>query len=155
MIRRRRHRPEPLRVKGVKVTMTPAPDDAELAAQALLETLCGHLEGSHDRGKGSEPEKGTTAYYRALADRIEQTRQAEKLQALRYLVYAEQQLQGHDMEHLSETESGLYGLQAAVDREGGELKKRWQHCMADIMVKKIGALDAAAVVVPEETILNS
>ena len=134
MIRRRQHRPERLRVKGVKVTMTPTPDDAELAAQALLETLCGHLEGSHDRGKGGEPEKGTTAYYRALADRIEQTRQAEKLQVLRYLVYAEQQLQGHDMEHLSETERGLYGLQAAVDREGGELKKRWQHCIAECIL---------------------
>lgn len=134
MIRRRQHRPEPLRVKGVKVTMTPMPEDAELAAQALLETLCGHLEGSHDRGKGGEPEKGTTAYYRLLADRIEQTRQAEKLQAKRYLVYAEQQLQDHDMEHLSETERGLYGLQAAVDREGGELKKRWQHCIAECIL---------------------
>ncbi len=31
--------PRPLRIDGVKTTMTPEPDDAELAAQALLETM--------------------------------------------------------------------------------------------------------------------
>ena len=31
--------PEPLRIEGVTTKMTPHPDDAEVAAQALLESL--------------------------------------------------------------------------------------------------------------------
>jgi hypothetical protein len=33
-------------------------------------------------------------------------------------------------------EQGLYLLQDCAEREGGELMKRWQHCLADVLVKR-------------------
>lgn len=129
MIRRRQHRPERLRVKGVKVTMTPAPDDAELAAQALLETLCGNL------GKKPTPlpkrEGQGVDFYKALAQRIHEGKAMDMRNACRSIVYCEQELGGRtDEEKADEITKELYRHADTVRREGGELLRRWQYCMA-------------------------
>lgn len=135
MIRRRQHRPERLRVKGVKVTMTPAPDDAELAAQALLETLCGHL-GKKPTPLPARGGQGV-AYYKALAQRVHKNRLIEVHSTQRYITYAEQQLQQNQSpERLIQIEKGLYQFQNYVEREQGELKKRWQYCLAEVLVQR-------------------
>ena len=130
--------PKPLRIEGVKTVMTPEPDDAELAAQALLESLyspqCGQPStGDGDRKKGGE-EVRDAAYYRSLADRIRAAHEAEARAALRYVSYCEQELKTADAQKLAELERGLYRYLDTVEREKGGLKARWQHALAEVIV---------------------
>lgn len=134
-------RPEarPLRIKGIgEAPLTPAPDDAELAAQALLETLCGASGRTEaDRGR---PAEGTREYYEELAARIRRAHEAERMAAARATAYCEERLR---QERLPSEGDGspaslgrmLLGHLDAVEREGGELKRRWQHCLAEVTVR--------------------
>lgn len=114
--------------------MTAKPDDAELAAQALLEHMS---DGSSDKkdkrtkAKVEKPKDGTPEHYQQLSGKIKEAHAQEARDAQRYLAYTEQELKENpSMEQLIEIERGLYQHQDAADREGGELKSRWQHCLA-------------------------
>jgi hypothetical protein len=137
---RKRFKPEPksLRIDGVSTKMTAKPDDAELAAQALLEHMS---DGSSDKkykrtkAKVEKPKDGTPEHYQQLSGKIKEAHAQEARDAQRYLAYTEQELKENpSMEQLIEIERGLYQHQDAADREGGELKSRWQHCLADALV---------------------
>lgn len=137
---RKRFKPEPksLRIDGVSTKMTAKPDDAELAAQALLEHMSdGSPDKKHKRTKGKveKPKDGTPEHYQQLSGKIKEAHAQEARDAQRYLAYTEQELKENpSMEQLIEIERGLYQHQDAADREGGELKSRWQHCIADALV---------------------
>ena len=191
--------PQPLRISGVKpAPLTPEPDDAELAAQALLETMVNEeLRMKNEEGSARRPEgesqfataqkkstKGTSQpnqpipadaptrslsainhhtseYYHALADRIRAARTAEARLTMRLLATVEERLrvlavaseqvrageQSSGMQ-LSEptalyrgqwgdTERKLYRAMDVAEREGGELHRRWQHCLANVIVRRM------------------
>ena len=138
--------PEPLTIQGIApAPMTPEPDEAEKAAEAFLASL----EAKNE--KGCQPEKGTPAYYRQLADRIAAAHEAERRAAMRYVAYCEQELRtprpplgggGDVAEKETPPKGGLWGLEQGlyrhldtIDRDGGELKRRWQHCLAEVTVR--------------------
>ena len=131
--------PKPLRIEGVKTPMTPQPDDAELAAQALLESLAQKPRKAKDR---PEPGQGTPEYYRQLSEKIRQTRAAEARLTMRYLAYCEEQLALPNelyVGQVGEMERELYKRQDVAEREGGELLRRWQHCLAEVIVRQMSA----------------
>lgn len=162
-------KPRPLRIDGCKTTLTPTPDDAELAAQALLETMAAHSEESRNDDKttnrlndraanrlNDKKESSThdAAYYRELSKKIKTARAAEKRHAMRYLAYAEQQLESPlftDNTSLNELEQELYRLQDIAEREGGELLRRWQHCLAECIVRQMRAAANTANDMKEKT----
>ena len=144
--------PKPIRIEGVNTVMTPEPDDAELAAQALLESLASPERRRTRRGGGKEkPEEGSADYYRSLADRIRIAHEAEARAALRYVAYCEQELAGSEKgevrsgewrsEQLAALERGLYRYTDTVEREKGDLKARWQHCLATVIVRQTQTSD--------------
>ena len=139
MIPRRKavREPKPLHIEGAITTITPEPDDAELTAQALLESLSPSpspkVRGEKKQAEPQPAEKGTAAYFHALADRVREGRAIEARMAMRYVAYCEQELLRNPQ--LAELERGLYRHLDIVDREGGELKRRWQHCLAEVIVK--------------------
>lgn len=130
-----------LRIDGVSTKMTPRPDDAELAAQALLE----HMSAPKDRGKkpaGKQPKEGTAAYYKQLRGKISEAHAAEARDAQRYLSYTEEELKENPgLEQLIEIEQGLYGFMDCAERDGGEIKSRWQHCLAQCTMMIQNAAD--------------
>ena len=134
---------EPLRIKDIPdAPMTPDADDAELAAKVLLDFLSGVRSDADTKAK---PEEGTPAYYHWLADRMRASREASRLKTVRLLAYCEQQMQhghhpGGDPESLGLMESRLYGCMDTAEREGGELKRRWQHCLAEVTVRTMQAV---------------
>lgn len=181
IFKRKQFKPQPrqLRIDGVKTTLTPTPDDAELAAQALLETLAsdngsrrnkgnngnvssatipaqllsaisfisaGHKKDSAGHKKDSAGHKDAQ-YYRNLSEKIRAAHDQERRAAMRYVAYCEQELSSalrHQTSALSpqtsdiaELERGLYKHQDAVEREGGELLKRWQKCLAEVIVRQM------------------
>ena len=136
----------PLRIEGVKpASLTPQPDDAELAAQALLESL--------SPGPSPVERGGTTAndiplqggqrgasYYHALADRIRTARTAEARLTMRLLATVEEQLAEQTELYRGQwgdTERKLYRSMDVAEREGGELHRRWQHCLANVIVRQM------------------
>lgn len=168
----------PLRIEGIgQAPLTPEPDDAELAAAALLELLVSsgksQVSSKHARkrpeAKGSttaEPETLRSAlplgssknlkpktsddtardarYYRHLADRIRQTREVQRQRCVRFLAFVEQELRKRHLPvygdgSLGLLEAELYKRMDIVDREGGELKRRWQHCLAEVTVRLMKA----------------
>lgn len=104
--RRKQFKPEPkqLRIDGVKTALTPTPDDAELAAQALLEsriygdkTQRKKAQGSRFKDQGSMfkdqgGEAKDVAYYRDLSEKIRTAHEQERRAAMRYVAYVEEQL---------------------------------------------------------------
>ena len=131
--------PKPLRIEGCHTVLTPEPDDAELAAQALLESLSspdGRKKADAKEGK-DKPGKGTPEYYRSLSDRIREAHEAEAHMAMRYVAYCEQELPKADAGKLNELERGLYRYTDIVERERGDLKARWQHALAEVLVKQM------------------
>ncbi|MBR6140893.1 MAG: hypothetical protein IKQ37_03915 [Bacteroidaceae bacterium] len=137
--------PLPLRIEGVGTApITPSPDDAEFAAKALLDADAGRNKDTLmlRHNEKTTPEKGSPAYYAILSSRIRETRATEARLATRYVAYAEQQLA---LNHpasvvavggaLAEIEKGLYDRIDIIEREGGELKRRWQHCLATVTVR--------------------
>ena len=154
--------PLPLAIEGVSpAPLTPEPDDAELAAAALLEAMA-EVKGSGLRVKGSvfrvkdsrvrgkdkagpnhEPTRDA-AYYRALADRIREAHRASALRATRFVAFCEQELKKKRLPRygegsLSLLEAELYKRIDIIDHEGGELKRRWQHCLAEVTVRLMEA----------------
>ena len=137
------------RIEGIApAPLTPEPDEAEVAAAALLQSMTA-VKGSGSKVKDSDkPKKGTPAYFRAISNRIAATHASERRAALRYIAYCEQELAKNErMKELknekdsslftlhSSLESGLYKHMNTVDREGGDLKRRWQHCLAEVTVR--------------------
>ena len=143
----------PLRIEGIpEAPFTPEPDDAELAAQAVLEMMS--LPPSTSRRGGADHahispsptgEGRGEAYYRALADRIREAHTKAARQATRFVYNCELMLQkphlplyGSGSVQMLETE--LYKRIDVVEREGGELKRRWQQCLAEVTVRLLGEL---------------
>ena len=139
--------PVPFRIEGVITALTPHPDDAELAAQALLESMRdgGMKKGEARREETENPAQGTPAYYRALAVKIRTAREQETRLALRYVAWCEEQLgkdracPSPDSAAPAGLERGLYDHQDAVERAGGELLRRWRHCLAECIVRQMTA----------------
>ena len=165
IFRRKEFKPQPkqLRIDGTKTTLTPTPDDAELAATALLEHMCDvrgkreDTEGKHQPSAISHQTSNThdVAYYRQLADRIKESHEQERRAAMRYVAYVEgkiEELKNSKIEKdgsavanstlntlhstLSDLERGLYQHQDCAEREGGELLRRWQKCLAECILKQ-------------------
>lgn len=148
----RKAEPKPLRIDGVgEAPLTPEPDDAELAAQALME-LVKETRRQGDKetrqaptpnpspDRGGEYKSGDRAYYQNLAAKIRAARETSRLRTLRFIVYCEQQLR---LPHLPTTGKGSLQLLETellkridiIEREGGELKRRWQHCLANVTIR--------------------
>lgn len=147
-----RHAPkvasQALSIEGVSpAPLTPEPDDAELAAQAVLELLTTKKRKTKNEESvvtASEGEKGST-YYHHLADRIREARRISTLRATRFVAFCEQELRkklpAYGPGSLGLLEAELYKRIDIVDREGGELKRRWQHCLADVTVRLMGGAE--------------
>lgn len=135
---KKRFKPEPksLRIDGVSTRMTPKPDDAELAAQAVLEHMSEKGHKSEKKAKEKQAKEGTPEFYQQMSGKIKEAHAQEARDAMRYLAYIEELRQQPTTEQLIEIERGLYQYQDAAEREGGDLKKRWQHCLADVLVKR-------------------
>jgi hypothetical protein len=152
--------PQPLRIEGVKpAPLTPEPDDAELAAAALLELLVSsgksQVSSKHARkrpeAKGAtaepetlnlKPETHDAAYYRRLAERIRLARDQATLRTMRFVTWCEQELENRDLPiegkgSLAQMEAELYKRIDTIERVGGELKHRWQHCLATVIVRRM------------------
>ena len=158
---RRKHEgaaPQPLRVMGCTTQLTPEPDAAEEAAAALLASLAApehkhrysvmslfrHSGKASETGSESGEEDGAcrdSAYYHRLAARVRDGRAAEARQATRYVAYCEQELGNPHLPDglMVDLERGLYQYLDIVEREGGELKKRWQYCLAEVTVRLMDA----------------
>ena len=162
--------PVPLRIEGVKpAPLTPEPDDAELAAQALLESMCDvrskkeDVRGSaddahqpipadaptrslsaisHQPSKSHQPSVRDAAYYRRLAERIRLARDQATLRTMRFVTWCEQELEKPDLPiegkgSLAQMEAELYKRIDTIERVYGELKRRWQHCLANVIVRRM------------------
>jgi len=151
--------PPLLRIEGIAdAPLTPEPDDAELAAQAVLALLASEkgkvkseefLEtfGTSGQGRAAaagshQPKEGTREYYEALAVRIRRAHETERRAAMRATAYCEQQLKQRQLPEdgdgsLAYVERILYKHLDTVEREGGELKRRWQHCLAEVTVRTL------------------
>ena len=147
--------PQPLRIEGVKTApLPPEPDDAELAAQALLETLASPEQNRNNNipeyrnngkqdGKTAQPRDA--AYYHALADRIRTSRTAEARLVMRLRASVEEQLAEPTALYRGQwgdTERKLYRAMDVAEREGGTLHRRWQHCLANVIVRRMEEREA-------------
>ena len=123
--------------------LTQEPDDAEQAAEALMDLLSGNKPKHHARNtKDGEPQQGSVEYYRHIAENIRNAREASRRRVTRFLAYCELQLQDTQLpisgpRSLSLLEMELYKRIDTIDREGGELKRRWQHCLAEVTVRRM------------------
>lgn len=122
--------------------LTPDSDDAEQSAQHILE-LMSRRKRKNRRNMSVHADQ-SQAYYQAIADRIREAHRLSALRATRFVAFCEQELQnphlplyGPGSVQLLETE--LYKRLDAVSREGGELKRRWQHCIAEVTVRLMEA----------------
>lgn len=137
----------PLAIKGIgPAPLTPEPDDAELAATALLESMADVRRKKEDVRCMRSPAKGTPAYYQALAIKIKGAHAQEARAAMRFIAYCEDELRNTPnaqntpnapTEKLAALERGLFKHQSAVEREGGGVLRRWQHCLADVTVRQM------------------
>lgn len=131
----------PLRIEGIgEAPLTAEPDGAELAALAVLSNI------SHQTSAdGRQPQEGTREYYEALAVRIRRAHEAERMAATRATAYCEQRLSQERLPDQGEgslayVEETLYKHLDTIEREGGELKRRWQHCLAEVTVRRMNIL---------------
>ncbi len=144
--------PMPLRIQGIETApMTPEPDNAEKSARAILEIMLaknvkkkwgrlnpeGRIEGDVKKKCG---DTNSAAYYRYLSEHIREAYRVARQRALRFLCFCEQQLEdsklptyGHGSVALLEAE--LYKRLDIVEREGGDMKKRWQNCLAEVTLR--------------------
>lgn len=139
----------PLSISGIPpAPMTPEPDDAELAAQAILETLASdsRVSSKKKRTVNREPlteNRASADHFRELAKKIRQAHEVARQRTLRFVTFCEEQLQNKDLPDvgkgsLSLLEAELYKRIDTVEREGGDLKRRWQHCLAEVTVRRMG-----------------
>lgn len=68
----------------------------------------------------------------------------QRQRALHFTCYCEQQLADPSLPlygkgSLSLLEAELYKRLDVVEREGGDLKKRWQHCLAEVTIRLMNA----------------
>lgn len=138
---------QPLRVEGIgPAPMTAEPDDAELAAQALLESIREisgsrfKIQGSNLKPQTSNPKTQTAEYYHQLAERIRYAREASRIRVLRFITVVEHELRQRHLPLTGEgslqlLEAELYKRIDIVEHIGGEVKKRWQHCLAEVTVR--------------------
>ena len=129
--------------------MTVEPDDAEIAAQALLEKMS-EVKGAR-KDPRKDPHKDShkdhdAKYFKDLAARIRLAHEAARQRTQRFLAFCEQELKKHDLPKegpgsLGLLEAELYKRLDVVERHGGELKKRWQHCLAEVTVRLLGFND--------------
>lgn len=140
-------KPEPLHVNGVKpATITAAPDDREIAAQALLELMTDKHPTKPQADNKPQASVHDRRYYDRLADRIGKAHVASRRRTQRFVTFCEYQLQKHDLPvtgdgSLQLLEVELYKRIDIVEREGGDLKTRWQHCLAEVTVRLMTATD--------------
>lgn len=144
-IRRQQAEPQRLAVEGVQaVPITPEPDDAELATEMLLDVLeKGESRDGNEKEKGEEGKKKEgrdSAYYNALASRIKKAQAVASFRATRFVAWCEDQLKRPDLPvtgpgSLQLMDAELYKRIDTVERMGGELKRRWQHCLAEVTVR--------------------
>ena len=157
----------PLAVEGVApAPLTAEPDEAELAAEALLASLASEelrvkseelseqrepsssleepsRDDNRQRQSAAKPkaaEQGTAEYYRQLAERIEKAQAVAAQRTTRFVAFCEQELKKRNLPKngpgsLALLEAELYKRIDTVEREGGELKRRWQHCLAEVTVR--------------------
>lgn len=144
-------KPVRLRVEGATTTLTPEPDDAEFAAEALLQSMKGGKnekmkKSKNEKKKNSQPIKDK-AYYEQLAERVQEGHEMEARMTMRLLAYCEQELKNPllPIGRIVGLEHDLLQRQAIVDREGGELKTRWQHCLAEITVRNLTEIGELSV----------
>jgi len=144
-------KPQPLRIEGIgPAPLTPEPDEAELAAQALLEHMI-EAQGLNDKSNKKlqtsnlKPQTiRDTKYYRDLAARIRSAHEVATQRTLRFVAFVEQELQKPSLPlsgpgSLGLLEAELYKRLDVIERRGGELKKRWQHCLATVIVRRMQA----------------
>lgn len=146
IFKRKEFKPQPkqLRMDGVKTEMTAEPDDAELAAQALLESMTDGGSKPQKSDKESMPKSDhphDADYYRRIADHIRQAHEVSRTRALRFVAFCEQELKKKDLPmtgpgSLGLLERELYKRIDTVEREGGDLLQRWQHCLAEVIVRQ-------------------
>lgn len=154
--------PTPLQVPGVgEAPITPEPTDSELAAQALMDIIIEKRKASKHHHNSRKAKAGKTdannngntntadtphdrKYYERLADRIGAAYDASRRRALRFVSFVEQELKKTDLPAWGEgslalLETELYKRIDTVDREGGDLKKRWQNCLAEVTLRLMEA----------------
>ena len=151
--------PQTLKIDGVgEAPMTMEADNAELAAQALLEVMLDKQKRRRKKSdvsdKSETPEKSgesgkpntlqTSEYYHQLSDRIRKAYASSRQRTLRFLCYCEQQLRNQDIplygaDSLNIMQAELYKRIDVVDREGGDIKARWQHCLAEVTLRQMEA----------------
>lgn len=152
--------PQPLAIEGIpQAPMTPEPDDAELAAQALLDMMIAkhhgrrHGKGDHrnnditesrDNKKEETATPRTASYYRHLTRKMREAREATRLRLARFLAFVEHELKKPNLPtygdgSLGLLEAELYKHLDIVEREDGDLKRRWQHCLARVTVRLMDA----------------
>lgn len=153
--------PQTLKIDGVgEAPMTMEADNAELAAQALLEVMLDKQK--RRRKKADVPNKSETSeksdksgstkpsflqtseYYHQLSDRIRQAYGSSRQRTLRFLCYCEQQLRNQNIPlfgagSLNLMQAELLKRIDVVDRVSGEIKARWQHCLAEVTLRQIEA----------------
>ena len=148
--KKQKQEPKPLRVEDVApAPMTPEPDDAEIAAQALLEHMQ-EVRGKkedvrNDKHQPSDISHQTSeihdaAYFKALASRIKAAHEAARLRTQRFLAFCEQELKKPDLPKEGPGSLGLLNAELykridVVQRHGGELEQRWMHCLAEVTVR--------------------
>lgn len=143
---------QPLRIESIAdAPMTVEPDDAEIAAQAILEMMCEEASTQKGQSPLRAEEQGAgkpscdAAYYRQLAVKIRKAHEAARLRTMRFVTFCEQELQKKDIpltgkSSLTFLETELFKRLDTIEREGGELKRRWQHCLAEVIVRQENAV---------------
>lgn len=144
---------EQLSIKGVPpAPITAEPDTAEIAAQALLEVM-DNIQTTVKKDVGEEDKKkenpltakgpdGGASFYKSLAQKIRHSQEEARLRALRFVAFCEQELTKEDLPAYGPGSLGLLEKELlkridVVDRCGGELKKRWQYCLSEVIVKMV------------------
>lgn len=138
--RNRKQKPEPvpLLIGDIPVPpVTPSPNDAEFAANALLQSFVKQPKPK----KKKEIEKGTRTYYQELSEKAHEKHSEEARIAIRYVAFVEHELRKRLPEtNWPELEDGLYKHMSIVEHMGGELKSRWQHCLANVTMRMCNAV---------------
>ena len=85
-----------------------------------------------------------SAYYHRLAERIRQAYDAATLRAMRFVAFCEQELKKADLPLEGPGSLWLLNVELmkridTIERVGGDLKRRWQHCVAEVTVRLMKA----------------
>lgn len=157
-------KPQRLAVGGVPaVPITPEPDDAELATETLLDVLergeSRDGNGKEKGEKGKKKEGRNSAYYNAMAERIKNAQAIASFRATRFVAWCEERLKSADIPvtgpgSLQLMEAELYKRTDTIEREGGTLKRRWQHCLAEVTVRlmKLAKEDSEEEEIKEQSV---